>query len=224
MIVQPIKFDSLSSEIEWITNQLRIDLKNKGLNDIAIIARKHKYLEAFALNLNNNNIPFRYERNQDVLKMYHIEWIIAILTFVSTLHYEKDDFAYKEELLPDILCFPFWEIPQVVIYDLSVKAFQDRQTWLKIMLSYECSIPTLEAEEARQQSYKIRNIANLFLDMAGKSRTQYTLGQMLDWILGVNQKGEYHRSKRIEEESYKEDFVIEEDEETEEVYDSEFYE
>jgi DNA helicase-2/ATP-dependent DNA helicase PcrA len=77
-----------------------------------------------------------------------------------------------DELLPEILSFPFWGISRKTIWGISIEAERSRSKrfkWLDVMLS--------SADE------KVRSLAEFFLDLAERSHNE-TLEEILDEMMG----------------------------------------
>jgi len=148
-------------------------LINNGTNpsDIAVIARYHRQLELLSLLLNKLEVPLTYERDRNVLEEPHVRQLIMISRFIATLcrksRYEAD------ELLPEILSYPFWGLSRKDIWNISKTAYRSEnrnQTWLDVMLESE-------------DEY-IRKIAGFFIDLGALSSYE-SLEKVLDTIIGT---------------------------------------
>jgi len=158
-------------ELRFLAREIRRLLnEGKSGSDIAVICRKHTNLEALVPYLSLENIPVNYERRQNVLNEPHVRELIAMVRFVATLARKDKDEA--DELLPEILSFPFWNIPRKVIWEISVKAERShafRMKWLDVMREHE--------------DENVRGIADFFLDLAVRSQNE-TLEEILDDLMG----------------------------------------
>ena len=85
--------------------------------------------------------------------------------FVASLGRKNDEEA--DELLPEILSYPFWNIPRKTVWEISVRS--GRKKWLEMML---------ESEDK-----KLRDIAEFFIDLGIRSQHE-TLEQILDELMG----------------------------------------
>jgi DNA helicase-2/ATP-dependent DNA helicase PcrA len=139
-------------------------------NEIAVIGRQHSNLEGIVPFLRAENIPLKYERQQDVLREPHIYQIVQIARFVDSLCCNKDE---ADELLPEILAFPFWGVKRKQIWELSLLAKNKkgkRQTWLEVMQEYN--------------DENIKKIADFFLELKLAAQNE-NLEYVFDKIIGV---------------------------------------
>jgi DNA helicase-2/ATP-dependent DNA helicase PcrA len=128
-------------------------------SDIAVIASKHKILESLVPFLSMRNIPVNYEREQNVLEEIHVRQLIQMIRFVSSLGRKNEE---ADDLLPEILSYPFWNIERKIIWEISLKAGQRK--WLEFMI---------ESEDR-----KLRDIAEFFIDLGIRSQNE-----PLEWVI-----------------------------------------
>ncbi len=116
-------FETHLHEYKYVAQKIRslIDAGKKP-EDIAIIGRKHANLEAILPFLRNENIPIKYEREQNVFAEPHIREIITIARYVSSVIGIAEHEGAREDLMPVILSFPFWGIPRIDIWKISLEA------------------------------------------------------------------------------------------------------
>lgn len=157
------------SEYFWLVNKIKdlVEQNQIQYQDIAVIARKHSQLEELALFFNKLEIPINYERQQDVLIQPHIRQIITIASFVVTLNRKKNEIA--DELVPEILSYPFWELKREDIWGISKEANKNRELWFNCMKS--------------STNQKINNIAKFLEDLSLISHYE-PLEYVLDYIIG----------------------------------------
>ena len=197
-MIQAIEFRNQTEEITWIQAKIQELIANHHKpSEIGIIATKHENLEILAANLNKANIPISYERKNNVLKQSHIQWLILILRFVASLN--QVNTSISEELLPSILALPFFEVQPATIFNLAVNANTTKESWLKTMLTFECTA-FKDKTENQLESQKIQYIANYLLDL-GKQAQVLNIDQLLDLIMG----NETINDKKIDEVSELED-------------------
>ncbi len=164
-------FPTRTHEFRFIASEIR-RLLDSGVSgkDITVIGRKHKNLEALTPFLMLENIPVNYERRQNVFEEPHIRELILLSRFITSLVRKNREEA--DELLPEILSFPFWGISRKTIWEISTEAERSRAKrfkWLDVMLA--------NADE------NIKAIADFFLDLAGRSHNE-TLEEILDEMIG----------------------------------------
>lgn len=164
-------FPTRTHEFWFIASEIR-RLLDSGVSgkDIAVIGRKHKNLEALTPFLMLENIPVNYERRQNVFEEPHIRELILLSRFIASLVRKNKEEA--DELLPEILSFPFWGISRKTIWEISIEAERSRAKrlrWLDVMLA--------SADE------KVRALADFFLELAERSHNE-TLEEILDEMMG----------------------------------------
>ncbi|OGL41567.1 MAG: hypothetical protein A2042_09905 [Candidatus Schekmanbacteria bacterium GWA2_38_11] len=156
-------------ELHWVAKKIS-DLIKAGEepNEIAIIAREHKILQEAAKYLQKQNIPVSYERQRDVLTQPHIKQIITIADYISSLSGQNQA---KDNLLPEILSYPFWELDRVKIWQISLTSNKERKPWLEIMLEFP--------------DKKINAIARFLIELSAASKYE-TLEHVMDAIIGYS--------------------------------------
>jgi len=168
------EFLTADHEYRFIAREIRKAIDN-GVdpNEIAIIGRQHANLEAVVPFLRAENIPLKYERQQDILREPHIYQIIKIARFVDSLCCQADE---ADEYLPEILSFPFWGIDRQTIWEISLTAKSQknehgqRLTWLEVMHQFDDS--------------RIREIADFFISLKKEAQNE-NLEYIFDRIIGV---------------------------------------
>lgn len=166
--IRRIDFVGEPSEYGWVAGQIA-ELINAGVQQktIAVIAPKHKYLEALVPYFNEyKEVKLAYEKRENVLEMPQILPLIKIARLVANL-------AKVQPSAPDlleILSFPFWEISAVSALE-AVHAVKERKI---SALSY--------LQESEDE--KLRELAEFFANLAIKS-LDTPLEIMLDYILGT---------------------------------------
>lgn len=123
------EFDTKLHEYAFIGSEIKKAL-DAGVEaeHIAVIARGHKDLIGLVPYLQAEKIPLRYEREQHVLTEPHIQQIVTILRYAHNA-FEVN----QEELIPQILSFPFWHIETIDIWKLSRLAYTERKAWIDVL-------------------------------------------------------------------------------------------
>ncbi len=167
-------FDTEFHEFVWVAEEIlkRME-RGEDLNEVAVIAPKHKLLEEMAKYLDYMGVPIAYERKKDLFAQRHIVELIHMLRFINSLN--KSGQKEADELLPEILAYEFFGIPRLEIWKISVKAynhndFKNQKLWLEVMLEHE--------------DEKIRSLANFFITLAGMA-SQWTGEEVIDVLTGV---------------------------------------
>lgn len=175
-------FDSQTYEFSFITEKI-LDLLKQGVEpkEIAIICRKHEQLKNLSNVLNNFQIPYSYEKRENVLEKPHIHEIIQILKFLNL-----SLISGGEEYLPEILSFPFWEIEKIEIWKIAeiVKngevigdSIVGEKKWKKISW--------LEAMN-NSENQKVKEISNFLINLSIKSQST-PMEYLIDEIIGTTE-------------------------------------
>ena len=145
----------------------------KPPGEIAVIARRHDCLKGIADTLGSLGVPLTYERFNNVLDEPHVRQLIRMAEFVSTLgrkgKYDAD------ELLPEILSYPFWDLKRKTVWEISRAASGGgagkELFWLDVMQKHE--------------NPDIRRIADFFI-YVGEVSMHDTLERVLDLLMGAD--------------------------------------
>lgn len=119
-----VVYPNPSHETADIANQI-IALNEQGvnLNEIAVLYKEHKLAEDLQQCLNQKNIPISTRKKIDVLQSRFTNMLIDILTYIS----EESRIAHsREDLLFNIMHFPFFEIKPIQIARLSFELRESR--------------------------------------------------------------------------------------------------
>ncbi len=160
-------FPDILSEYYFIADEI-VKLKDQGFSysDIAVISRKHNLLKDLIPYLHSKKIPISYEKKNNVLNDPIVLQIIKILRFIeSTLKGS----GVKDEILPEILSFPFWGIESSSIWNISIKSSSEKLSWLEVMKS--------------SNDKKIENVADFLIDLSVKANSQ-PAERVIDMIVG----------------------------------------
>jgi len=155
------------------------------LEEIAIIAPKHKHLENIAKVLTYYKIPISYEKKQDLLKTELIIEILDTMQFTISLLNNKTEEA--DDLLPKILSAKYLEIPAHTIWETSTKAYKEKTGWLETMLNSE--------------DEKIKNLTDFLTELAKYSKTE-TAEEIIDRIINYKYKDYYFNQNNFENNTY----------------------
>ncbi|MCF7864890.1 MAG: ATP-dependent helicase [Candidatus Pacebacteria bacterium] len=163
-------FDTSLHEYHYVSRRIK-SLIESGVpaEDIAVIARKHKQLEAIVPYLQGARVPIRYEREQNVFLEPHIEQIIIMSRFIQSV--SAKDMQEADEFLPKILAFPFFSVSRIAIWNISKQAYAERKTWLECMLE--------------DTSGSLAPLANFFIELGAMARVE-PLEKVLDILIGAH--------------------------------------
>lgn len=133
-----VSFPTTHAERQWIAASIR-KLLDDGVSpqEIAVIARKHADLVSLLGYFNENNIPVSYDRRDNVLDDEIVTQLCHIGTIVHAISTGQHDQA--NALLPELLSHPAWGIPPTAVWEISLKAHQNREHWLESMRRHEAT-------------------------------------------------------------------------------------
>jgi DNA helicase-2/ATP-dependent DNA helicase PcrA len=161
------EFASRESEYNWIATHIRSKLDaGTPPEEIAVLARNHKYLVELVPYLHEAGIAINYERRSNVLDSAHIRELITLTHVVVHLADQRFDLA--ESHLPELLSYEFWGLKTSEVWNLSLSAYKQRRMWLELMLEGEG---------------KLRQIAE-FIILAAHLSQREPLDTMLDVLVG----------------------------------------
>lgn len=165
---------SREEEYDYVSREIKkLIAGGVSPSEIAIISRKHEILEHIVPHLHKQGVPIRYERQQNVLNESHIHQIIQISRFVASV--ARKDLSEADNLLPEILSYPFWNIPRIDIWNISLEAKNmetDRQSaWMEAM--------------KKSSSLRVKEVADFLLDL-GVSSLSLPLEHVVDRIVGAH--------------------------------------
>ncbi len=134
--VHAISCETPAHEAVWIATEIaRLYAEGVKLSDVAVIGRRHADLDLIKAACAKVELPVAYERERDVLQDPVIRQVIMLARFASLLAERRNPEA--DDLLPDILSFPFWNLPRHTAWDVSVRSDSAHTPWLVTMRAHE---------------------------------------------------------------------------------------
>ncbi len=166
--IERINFASQIAEFSWIAEEISKLIKN-GIpaNEIAVIAPKHKILQALSPYLKNRNVPIKYDKRENILEDKVVLQLIKISKLVLAIRDKNED--QMAELFPEVLSFNFWEIPTVEAWKMSWSAKDKREFWIEAILESDC--------------LAIQRLGEILVALAELSYNN-SFEEMFDYILG----------------------------------------
>ncbi len=124
------------AEYDYIGQEIK-KLHEKGIayKDIAVISRKHEALRELVPHLHAYDVPVKYEKRQNVFEDTIVRELITVLRFIESV--SRTSGTTREDLLPEILSFPFWGLSREDVWGISLAAQKNHLSWLEIMKSHE---------------------------------------------------------------------------------------
>lgn len=161
-------FDEKEKEYLFIAKEIN-NLIEKGVdpNEIVVISRKHDNIQELLPYLEAKNVAFNYERKESVFDQIHIESLIKICNLLECISENKEE--DRDALLSEILSYEFLDIDKILIWEVSVKAYKEKKSWLDIML--------------KSDNKKIKDFAEFIIELSVLSKTT-SLEIILDILIG----------------------------------------
>lgn len=160
-------FPTPEEEYAYIAKEVASLLKKKvPAKEIALIAREHKQLILLLPYLDALNVPYTYTRKENVFDERHVKELIILCRFLATV---GDSTNERDDLLPQILAFPFWNLDRVDIWNVAEFAKRENISWLSAM--------------QKSDNEYIQNIALFLIELGVASQTT-PLEIILDTLVG----------------------------------------
>lgn len=121
-----------ADERHWLVEDIKNKLKpSANLCEIAVLTRTHREIEALLPYFISANIPIQYERRDNVLDMAPVILIEQLSRALIGILLGKH--AEVNAMLPELLAHPAWNIKPSLLWQLSLKSYQNRTFWLDEM-------------------------------------------------------------------------------------------
>ena len=162
------EFVNEEREYAWIAKEIkRLIEAGKEPKGIAVISREHSLLQKIVPFLDAQKISIAYERQRNVLFEEPVRYLIALSRFlISILNKEV---GTADELLPEILSFPFWSLDRQKIWAVALRARRENITWLEAM--------------KKSGDQKLSNLADFFIGL-GVEAAYAPAEKILDELIG----------------------------------------
>jgi DNA helicase-2/ATP-dependent DNA helicase PcrA len=130
--VELYELPTADDERAWLAHSIARRIK-EGVEprSIAILARRHRELEALLPFLSEENIPVSYEKQFNVLDLEPIKLLEHTARILVALFEQRHDDA--DSLLPELLAHPAFAIPPLQLWRLSLNAQESHKSWLEVM-------------------------------------------------------------------------------------------
>lgn len=170
--VKPVShhsFISDAAQYEWIASEIKaLETKGVELNEIAVLAPKHRYLMPVLAYLSSKSLPLRYEKRENVLDKPVVRMLEQMSALVVAL-YQRSSGAF-DALWPEVLSYDFWQLDTETIWRLSWQAETQKTDWTNALL----------------KEPQTENIARFFLRLKDLINVT-SLEQQLDILVGVSE-------------------------------------
>lgn len=159
-----LKFTNETEQYSYLSTVLKSGYKNQR---IGIIAPEHKYLERASAYLMAEDIPINYERRENILEDKSINQIITILRLLKAIN--EQDSRLCDVLFAIVLNYDFFELSTETVWQLSWRARDKNQPWLKLMLNQAST----------------RKLALMFIKIAANALA-YRYDFIIDQVIGLS--------------------------------------
>ncbi len=107
---QRIHLQTSSNERSWIAQKI-LDLSCQGVDpsDIAVLAPKHKYLEALVPYINELGIAVAYEKRENILDTVIVKQLHVMAKLTHAI--SSNDTSAANQLFPEVLSYEFHKLP-----------------------------------------------------------------------------------------------------------------
>ncbi len=155
------------AQFAWVARKIRA-LLDGGLpaHEIAVLAPQHKHLEPLVAFLQQENVPVRYEKRENVLDDPAINQLLRMAELCLAL--KRRQHTAANSLWAEVLSFDFWELPTSLIWELSLQASDARQDWSEVLL----------------ERAELKPIVLFFVRLSMLAASE-TIETMLDYLVGV---------------------------------------
>ncbi|TSC52415.1 MAG: DNA-dependent ATPase I and helicase II [Parcubacteria group bacterium LiPW_41] len=102
--------------------------------EIAIISYRHRILQDLIPYLDRVGVPTLYQRSADVFDELHIRELITVCNFIASVNSASER---RDDLLPTIFSFPYFNIPRAILFDIAVNAKDLHRSWADITRTCE---------------------------------------------------------------------------------------
>lgn len=124
--------DDTLGQLAHIADNIAKDIKTGTPPDsIAVLARKHRELVALLPYLDAKGIRANYQRQNNILELEPIIQLELLTSIIVCL--EQNHLDQVDAQLPELLSHPAWGITTDELWQLSLKAYQERRLWSDIM-------------------------------------------------------------------------------------------
>ena len=137
--VMRVELEKDIEQLAWVSDYIKGLLKQPGskAEEIAVFAPKHQMLIDLIPFLHANQIPINYEQKNNILDDYIINQLITAAKLVVNLRNKSEADTYW----PQVLSFNYWQIPTSLIWQLSIKAHEDKTAWIDVLLKHPKTKP-----------------------------------------------------------------------------------
>lgn len=168
----PTEEDEYTCIAETVSKLLKDGAQAK---EIAFIAREHRQLISLLPYLDARKVPYTYMRKENVFDERHVEELVVLCRFLSTVGHNGFE---RDDLLPQILAFPFWGLDRLSIWRIAECAKEKNISWLEAM--------RVCGDLPAQAGGKMHDLADFLIEVGIASQTA-PLEIILDTLIGTKE-------------------------------------
>src|SRR3989344_8721954 len=169
-------------EYAWVAGEIkRLIDAGKNSEDIAVIAREHKQLEALAPFCAAKEIPIAYERLRNALDDARVRELITMAKFADSV--ARKSMEEADYVLPEILSFSFWQFNMQTAWEISVAARGERGSWLSAM--------------RHSADSRVVDCANFLIEASMQAKKE-TADTVIDFLINGAFRAHYFSAARLE--------------------------
>jgi len=170
------EFISDAAQYSWVAAEIeRLIKQGIAASEIAVLAPRHKYLEALVPYLARHSLPISYEKREDVLEEPKVRMLEQISRLVLALQAGQHDLANAQ--LAEVISYDFWDLPTSTIWEAVWQAQKQELPLINILL----------------KDKRTKDIA-LFILRLKDLVPVASLEEMLDGMIGI---GQVHKDLKL---------------------------
>jgi DNA helicase-2/ATP-dependent DNA helicase PcrA len=171
--VELIETVSTQGEYNMVAEMIKKRIKNgQKPSNIAVLARNHADIQSLLPFFNHHKIDFSYEHQDDILQTAPIKTLVELARIIVWLGEGRHDKV--DAHLPELLAHPAWGCTPPDLWQLSLKAYATRKTWLEIM---------------RETDGRLKDIAAFIIETS-YNLNQWSFEDTIDRLYGMAQPDE----------------------------------
>ncbi len=157
------EFASSSEERSWIAEKVS-ELIQSGVepNEIAVLAPKHKYLEAMVPYLNHKSIPVSYEKRENILNTPVVIQLMMMSNLLLAI--DSKNQSLQNHLFPQVMSLPFFQIPISDIWKINwaVGRREENRSWALVAIEEDSLKSPVWLMLGLAGQLKIRTLEGIF--------------------------------------------------------------
>lgn len=172
--IERLDFPNSLAEYAGVAKKVQ-QLREAGedLNEVAILAPKHKYLESLTPYLAKLNLPIRYEKSENVFDNPGIKLLLDLARLINAVAKRQP----HNDLVFAVLSYPIWQLETPILWQLAWQA-GNHSSWLDFILQND------SFTELKPFVYWVMEFAKLTERISLEANFDYLLGNAsIDYII-----------------------------------------